>query len=169
MRGFYEQQDFLMHHGILGQKWGIRRYQNKDGSLTDAGRKRYYPKMILGSLSPMSYIYATAANKDVRRYARQYNRNTKKYGADAEKHVDPKVAENYKYARAVADYIDTSLATDYEYRGLLLGYARRAKTVPISEAKASTDKNAKDFVYSNIRKARRITILRTAAASNTYT
>ena len=32
----------LYHHGILGMKWGIRRYQNKDGSLTAVGRKRYY-------------------------------------------------------------------------------------------------------------------------------
>lgn len=30
----------LYHHGIIGQKWGIRRYQNKDGSLTLAGKKR---------------------------------------------------------------------------------------------------------------------------------
>ena len=31
----------LYHYGIKGQKWGIRRYQNKDGSLTEAGHKRY--------------------------------------------------------------------------------------------------------------------------------
>lgn len=30
----------LYHHGVLGQKWGIRRYQNKDGSLTAAGKAK---------------------------------------------------------------------------------------------------------------------------------
>lgn len=33
--------DVICHHGVLGMKWGIRRYQNKDGSLTAAGKKRY--------------------------------------------------------------------------------------------------------------------------------
>lgn len=36
-----ESLAFLSHHGIKGQKWGVRRYQNKDGSLTSAGKKRY--------------------------------------------------------------------------------------------------------------------------------
>ena len=36
----------LQHHGILGQKWGVRRFQNEDGSLTDAGRKRYNVNII---------------------------------------------------------------------------------------------------------------------------
>lgn len=31
----------LTHHGIQGQKWGVRRFQNKDGSFTEAGRERY--------------------------------------------------------------------------------------------------------------------------------
>lgn len=31
----------IYHHGIKGMKWGVRRYQNKDGSLTPAGKKRY--------------------------------------------------------------------------------------------------------------------------------
>lgn len=33
---------YLEHHGILGQKWGVRRYQNPDGTLTEEGKKRYY-------------------------------------------------------------------------------------------------------------------------------
>lgn len=34
-------ESYLMHHGVKGQKWGVRRYQNYDGSLTSAGRERY--------------------------------------------------------------------------------------------------------------------------------
>ena len=31
---------FLCHHGVKGQKWGVRRYQNSDGSLANKGKKR---------------------------------------------------------------------------------------------------------------------------------
>ena len=41
MNDFREYNDYLTHYGIKGMHWGIRRYQNPDGSLTDAGAKRY--------------------------------------------------------------------------------------------------------------------------------
>lgn len=37
---YNDVRDELAHHGILGMRWGVRRYQNKDGSLTPAGKKR---------------------------------------------------------------------------------------------------------------------------------
>lgn len=36
-----ESESDIYHHGILGQKWGVRRYQNDDGTLTSAGKRRY--------------------------------------------------------------------------------------------------------------------------------
>lgn len=40
-----EVHDYLAHHGIKGQKWGVRRFQNEDGSLTEEGKRirRYAP------------------------------------------------------------------------------------------------------------------------------
>lgn len=35
------QSNYLIHYGILGQKWGVRRFENEDGSLTAAGKERY--------------------------------------------------------------------------------------------------------------------------------
>lgn len=55
------EEKYLVHHGINGQKWGIRRFQNEDGSLTDAGRARY----------------SKAAEKEYKKaYKELYNKNT---------------------------------------------------------------------------------------------
>ena len=37
----YESDNYLVHHGIKGQHWGVRRFQNEDGTLTEAGKNRY--------------------------------------------------------------------------------------------------------------------------------
>lgn len=37
----YTEYEYLAHSGIKGMKWGIRRYRNEDGTLTEAGKKRY--------------------------------------------------------------------------------------------------------------------------------
>ena len=49
MSYYLAKQDYLTHHGILGQKWGIRRYQNPDGTYTEAGRRRRAKEYLLSS------------------------------------------------------------------------------------------------------------------------
>lgn len=41
----YTHYDELYHHGVKGMRWGVRRYQKKDGSLTRAGKRRLYKEI----------------------------------------------------------------------------------------------------------------------------
>ena len=53
------RQGELYHHGIKGQKWGVRRFQNKDGSLTPAGERRYD--------NPSDQVNSNSKNKSIHR------------------------------------------------------------------------------------------------------
>lgn len=59
---FYLDTNYLEHHGILGMKWGIRRYQNKDGTLTAAGKRR------AAQLQAKQQYYAARSGKYAERY-----------------------------------------------------------------------------------------------------
>ena len=48
--GIQYMDDVIEHHGIKGQKWGVRRFQNEDGSLTAAGRARYLTNFAKGKV-----------------------------------------------------------------------------------------------------------------------
>lgn len=53
----YNYSNELYHHGVKGQKWGVRRYQNSDGSLTKAGRERQqYDRLVRSHESLKSEI-----------------------------------------------------------------------------------------------------------------
>lgn len=62
-----EYSDELTHHGIKGQKWGIRRYQNFDGSYTQAGMKRYNKSLEDYQKADARYRQAKAEHKAAKR------------------------------------------------------------------------------------------------------
>ena len=71
-----ENENTLEHHGILGQKWGIRRFQNPDGSLTEEGKIRYhktYQKLVDLS-TPIAQLEDLTRKYDLRNAK---NNNTK--------------------------------------------------------------------------------------------
>lgn len=90
----------IEHHGILGMKWGVRRYQNADGTLTAKGKKRYAkvassPRLAKAETRGAKSI-AKRNVKDNTRYAKAYETAAKKYRSKAEKATDAEKISKYR-------------------------------------------------------------------------
>ena len=116
--GYYVTNNELYHHGVKGMKWGIRRYQNKDGSLTAEGEKRYYKED--GSLSRIgkkievnnwknSLKSGIKQNKEARKENRQKYRsgeiNLKSYIKKANKLADDSKEKKQDLSIAKAAFV----------------------------------------------------------------
>lgn len=87
----------LQHHGIPGMRWGIRRYQNKDGSLTAAGRRR-----------------EAKLDKQMGKYAKKYHEiKRKKLTGDNEPENKPKTIKDLSNEELKARTTRLNLEKDY--------------------------------------------------------
>lgn len=96
-------ENHLQHHGIKGQRWGVRRYRKKDGSLTPAGKKRY--SMSEDAIKASDYRkkkVSQLTNKELRELNERTNLENNY------KRLHP---NNYKKALAIAGSLAGSMGT----------------------------------------------------------
>ena len=104
----------LFHSGIKGMKWGVRRYQNEDGTYTEEGKKRYYKKTNFDYYND----YKNSKNRDIQKY---YCREALNELAD-EQHTARTEEEKYRTLyKMTGNYKYSDIADKYEEKADILG------------------------------------------------
>lgn len=94
----------IEHHGIKGQKWGVRRYQNSDGTLTERGKKRYAK---VSSSARLQKAETKKAVKVAKSEASESSRMALAYDKAYRKAMDRgKTQTAEKYSRMASTYVE---------------------------------------------------------------
>lgn len=111
-----EYKNELYHYGMKGMKWGVRRYQNKDGSLTPAGKKRY-DRDIAENNAKKKDNRIVIDGPDARRWAREDTKRAKGV-VDSSKDMvkELKNINDSSKSRTKKQTMDLSKMTDQEMR-----------------------------------------------------
>lgn len=112
----YNNQE-LFHHGIKGQRWGIRRYQNKDGTLTEAGKKKrklasdtWYMNPKKTKESGVSTKHRDAVSD---KYLKEYNKYADKHGHVSMNNTKAWAKIDKAWNTLLDEYVDATM-DDYE-------------------------------------------------------
>lgn len=117
MRYIQTSNNTLTHWGIKGQRWGVRRYRNEDGTLTEAGKKRYDRELQKNLQKPKDKRANPDALKDPSKWVKD-DLETRKNVVDSSKRVTDSLQDVERLTRRNKknQRLDLSNKTDKELR-----------------------------------------------------
>lgn len=142
--GYYISNNELYHFGIKGQKWGIRRYQNADGSLTSAGRKRYG---IPDWVERRNQIKAQKAQAKEERKAARKAEKEKNWSDDYKRYRELKKKKYYEMTNAEISELES--LEGYQKKNRTLKPGTVAKAVAVLGTTAATMAAVNSFISTS--------------------